>query len=48
VFYWTFDVGGPHRGFRFTCGFMSLHPVKVEQKVAHKQHKSKFQADLRR
>jgi hypothetical protein len=31
---------------RFTYGFISLHKVKVEQKVAQQQEESVEQADL--
>jgi hypothetical protein len=39
VFYWTFGVGWLNSGMRFACGFISLHAVKVEQKVEHWQEK---------
>jgi hypothetical protein len=48
VFYWTFGVGGRNRRLDFACGFISLHAVKVAQKVAHRQPKTDRQADLAR
>jgi hypothetical protein len=48
VFYWMFAAGGGNCALRFACAFTGLHIIKVEQKVEHKQEKSRLQLDLAR